>query len=152
VLPLKTILFATDLSVYADYAFQLARSLARDHGSRLIILHVVPPPVAHGEVVARRQEPNYYDELGQWLRRYQAGEGIPVENRIEDGDPARVIVQVAEDAGVNLIVVGTHGRSGVGRLLMGSVAEHVVRRAKCPVLTVKASPVGDAKNQAETAG
>jgi nucleotide-binding universal stress UspA family protein len=54
-----------------------------------------------------------------------------------DGDPAQVIVQFARERGCSLIVMGTHGRTGLERLLMGSVAEQVVRKAPCPVLTVK---------------
>jgi nucleotide-binding universal stress UspA family protein len=138
-LTLKTILFATDFSDCSEYAFHLACALARDHGSKIIVLHVVPPPVAHGEVVARRQEPNYYDELWRTIRRYQAA-GIGIDHRIEDGQPPSVIQRVADAVGCDLIVMGTHGRSGLGRLLMGSVAEQVVRGTHLPVLTVKAAP------------
>jgi nucleotide-binding universal stress UspA family protein len=62
----------------------------------------------------------------------------PAERRLEEGDPATEICRVANEAGCELIAIGTHGRTGLGRLLMGSVAEQVVRRAPCPVLTVKA--------------
>jgi nucleotide-binding universal stress UspA family protein len=61
-----------------------------------------------------------------------------VERRLVIGDPALEILDEAQESKVDLIVMGTHGRSGLGRLLMGSVAESVVRKAACPVLTVKA--------------
>ena len=61
--------------------------------------------------------------------------------RVRDGDAAEEILREAEEAKANLIVIGTHGRTGLGRLLMGSVAEAVLRRARCPVLTVKSPAV-----------
>jgi nucleotide-binding universal stress UspA family protein len=63
---------------------------------------------------------------------------IPVVYRLVTGDPATSVVQAAEEEGADFIVVGSHGRTGLGRLLMGSVAEAIVRHAKCPVVTVKA--------------
>jgi nucleotide-binding universal stress UspA family protein len=64
-------------------------------------------------------------------------QNVCVEHRLGQGDPATVIVNIAQDAGAGLIVMGTHGRTGLGRVLMGSVAEQVLRKAPCPVLTVK---------------
>jgi len=60
-----------------------------------------------------------------------------VEHRLEEGDTAKVILDVALEIGAGLIVMGTHGRTGLGRLLLGSVAEQVLRKAPCPVLTAK---------------
>jgi len=62
---------------------------------------------------------------------------VCVEHRLGEGDPATVILEVAEETGAGLIVMGTHGRTGLGRLVMGSVAEQVLRTAPCPVLTVR---------------
>ena len=62
---------------------------------------------------------------------------VPYQHRLITGEPASAIARLAEDENVDMIVMGTHGRSGLSRLLMGSVAEAVVRRAKCPVLTYK---------------
>src|SRR5262245_59069946 len=62
---------------------------------------------------------------------------VRVAHRLEDGDPARAIVQVAREVPCDLIILGTHGRRGLARLLMGSVAEQVVRKAPCPVVTVR---------------
>jgi nucleotide-binding universal stress UspA family protein len=137
-LPIRTILHPTDFSEHSDPAFWLACSVARDYGARLVVLHVVPPPVFHGEVVARRQPDGYHTDLEKQLQEFRPREpGIPVERRVEDGDPAAAILRVAQEVPCDLIVMGTHGRTGLGRLLMGSVAEQVMRRAPCPVLTVK---------------
>jgi nucleotide-binding universal stress UspA family protein len=62
---------------------------------------------------------------------------ISVESRVVEGDPTVAIVDLAREAGADIIVIGSHGRAGLSRLLMGSVAEQVVRNASCPVLTVK---------------
>lgn len=84
--------------------------------------------------------PNEYDRegLGEELRRIQpARAGIAMEHHLEYGDPAAVILKFAREIGADLIVMGTHGRTGLRRLLMGSVAEQVVRKASCPVLTLR---------------
>jgi nucleotide-binding universal stress UspA family protein len=140
-LPAHTIVFPTDFSEHAARVFPVACTLARDEGARLIVLHVMPPPLNHAEVVARRPPDGYRDELWRMLHRIQAPEAnVRVEHRLEEGDAATEILRVAGDTGVGLIVMGTHGRTGLKRLLMGSVAEQVLRRAACPVLTVKAPP------------
>jgi nucleotide-binding universal stress UspA family protein len=140
-LPIKTILHPTDFSEVSDAAFQLACALARDHKSRLVVLHVVPPPQSHGEVVARRQGEGYHADLGHMLERLRPeGADLPVERRLEDGDPAETILRVAGEETADLIVLGTYGRGALGKLLLGSVAEKVVRRAACPVLTTNGSP------------
>jgi nucleotide-binding universal stress UspA family protein len=137
-LTVKTILHPTDFSEHSENAYQLACSLARDYDARLILLHVVPPPVAHGEVMARQQPDGYYEQLEKELiRLQQLNPRVRIERRLEDGDPEATILEVAEEVHCDLIVMGTHGRTGLGRLLMGSVAEAVLRQAPCPVLTVK---------------
>lgn len=135
---IRTILHPTDFSEPAEHAFHLACSLARELGARLIVLYVDPPPVCHGELVARRQPNGYHEELWQKLNQIQApdADGI-VEHRLEEGEPGNEILQLATAENCDLIVMGTHGRAGLRRLLMGSVAEQVVRNAACPVLTVK---------------
>src|SRR5262249_55533055 len=79
------------------------------------------------------------------------GPEIPVEHRLSEGDPAAEILRVADEVGADLIGMGTNGRTGPGRLLMGSVAEAVLRGARCPVLMVKA-PVAVAAGQATAPG
>jgi len=137
-LAFRTILCPTDFSEHSRYAFQLACSLARDHGARVVVLYVDPPPVAYGEAIARRQDSSYCTYLWQTLEDFQSPDAaVPVERRLEEGDPASTILSVARQLSADLIVLGTHGRTGLRRLLMGSVAEAVVRRAKCPVFTFK---------------
>ena len=128
----QTILHPTDFSERSGYAFQLACSLARDRGARLIVLHVMPVPLV--------QEKRFYqEEMSAELNRLKAPDSqIQVEHLLEQGDPATQILRIAQETGCDLVVMGTHGRTGLDRLLMGSVAEEVVRRAACPVVTVKA--------------
>jgi nucleotide-binding universal stress UspA family protein len=134
----KIILQPTDFSESSENAFHLACSLARDYEARLILLHVVPPPLSHGEVIARQQPDGYYEQLEKELNRLQQlHPRVCIERRLEDGDPEATILRVAQEISCDLIVMGTHGRSGLGRLLVGSVAESVLRQAPCPVLTVK---------------
>ena len=136
---MKKILFPTDFSHAADAALALATSLARDTGATLVIAHVEEPPAAYGggELYYGLPEPAH-DELRRMLHEVAPTEpDVPVEHRLVAGDVANSIVNLAEMEDVDLIVMGTHGRSGVTRLLMGSVAELVVRRARCPVLTYR---------------
>ncbi len=140
-LQLRTILHPTDLSPRSEPAFQLACALASQYAARLIVLHVIEPIMAYGEVGIVIEPPGGRESLWQELRAHRGFGGIQVEHRLEEGAPAGVIARVADELGCDLIVMGTHGRQGLSRLLMGSVAERVVRLAPCPVLTVK-SPVG----------
>ncbi len=142
-IPLKTILYPTDFSPRSDEAFQIACQLVREPGARIIVLHVLDMPATaySGVAMAPPPPPPSEEERKQLLdrlRQIQApGTAAAVDHRLEIGDPATAILQVAKEVGANLIVMGTHGRTGLGRLLMGSVAEKVVRGATCPVVTVK---------------
>jgi len=152
----KKILFPTDFSPASSAALAYAASLARDTGSQLLILHVEDLQVAYagGEMyVPTVATPNA--ELQQMLRSIApADKSVIYEHRLAIGSPAEEIVQIAKDEGVELIVMGTHGRSGLSRLLMGSVAEAVVRKAPCPVLTLKQpakEPLTNTRKQAGAA-
>lgn len=141
-LTIQTILHPTDFSKPSDYAFRLAHSLARDHGSRLIVLHVVatlgPELVTFGEAATELEPESYRQKLWAELRQVQPKDpSVRVEHLLAEGDEAAEIVRVAQETACGLIVMATHGRTGLQRLLMGSVAEEVMRRAPCPVLTVK---------------
>jgi nucleotide-binding universal stress UspA family protein len=138
-LPIHRILHPTDFSERSSTAFQLACALAHDYGARLVVLHVAQPPmIAYGEVVMPPPSLDYRKVAEDQLRQLQAPwAGLRLEHRLEEGDPAATILRVAQETGSDLVVLGTHGRTGLGRLLMGSVAEQVVRRAPCAVLTVK---------------
>ncbi len=142
-LPIQIVLHPTDFSEHSDYAFRLACSLARDHGAHLIVLHVLEQPVlSYAGVMTAPPPPPLAAELRESvLEQLNAikppDPAIGVEHVLEEGDPATAILQVAQERQCGLIVMGSHGRTGLGRLLMGSVAEQVVRKAFCPVLTVK---------------
>jgi nucleotide-binding universal stress UspA family protein len=138
-LPIHTILHPTDFSEQSDYAFGLACALARDHGARLILLHVASLPVAvFGEAGVFVEPEDYQEPLKRQLDQLRVPDAsVPVERRIEEGEAAAGILRVAGETNAGLIVMGTHGRTGLGRLLAGSVAARVMRKAPCPVLTVK---------------
>jgi len=143
VLPIHTILFPTDFSECSQAAFRIAASLARDYGARLIVLHVYPPPLDHSEEVARRApDDNYEDSLWKSLEAIQAEDlKYDIDYQLVEGDAADEIVRVATERPCDLIVMGTHGRMGLERVLLGSVAEKVIRHAACPVLTTKPPPM-----------
>ena len=133
------ILFPTDFSHTGDAALELATSLARERGGTLLIVHVEEPPAAYGagEMYYGMPDP-VTEDLRKMLEQVApADPQIPCERRLITGDPATAIAHLAQEEGVELIVMGTHGRTGLMRLLMGSVAEAVVRRAPCPVLTLR---------------
>jgi nucleotide-binding universal stress UspA family protein len=139
-LPIHTILHPTDFSEHSEYAFRLACSLARDHNAHLLVMHVwtAPTAVVFGEVVPDLGAEDSYREAAEELhRRRPADSEVDVSYRLVEGDPAASILQIAKETCADLIVMGTHGRRGLRRLLMGSVAERVVRGAVCPVVTVK---------------
>jgi len=139
VLPIRTILHPTDFSDRSAHAFHLACALTRDYTARLVVLHVaVPPPVVYGEGILPPDPAILRQEAQGQLDQLQTPQDdIRAERRLVEGDPATEVLRVAQEIGADLIVMGTHGRTGLGRLLMGSVAERVMRQAACPVLTVK---------------
>jgi nucleotide-binding universal stress UspA family protein len=135
----KKILVPTDFSPFHETALAYATSLARDTGATLLIVHVDEPPLAYGagEFYAVPATPDAGEQRAMLATVVPTDPEVHFEHRLLVGDPASEIVQLAADEGVDLIVMGTHGRTGLRRLLMGSVAEAVVRRASCPVLTLK---------------
>ena len=146
---IKTILHPTDFSAGSDHAFRLACSFARDQQARLIVLHVLERPVIvpAGVAMAPPPPPPIAERAAVRAQLNQIQTPFPdlaIDRRLEEGDPATGILQVADELKCDLIVLGTHGRTGLGRLLMGSVAEKVVRTAKCPVLSVK-TPLSEEK-------
>jgi nucleotide-binding universal stress UspA family protein len=142
-LKMKTILYPTDFSVNAEAALELASVLAEEGRGRLVVLHVERQPLATlGGISGVPPLVVEFDdrEVREKLNQIQpTRSGFIVEHRLGYGDPATTILKTAEEIGADLIVMGTHGRTGLARLLMGSVAEHVVRKAQCPVLTVRTS-------------
>jgi nucleotide-binding universal stress UspA family protein len=151
-LPIRTILHPTDFSERSACAFQVACALARDYGARLIVLYVRPPDVFYGDVFPPDPDFSRKETMAQLEALRPADPAVQVVRVLEDGDPAEGIVEKAREVPCDLIVMGTHGRTGVGRLLMGSVAEAVLRRAPCPVLTVKGLPKSIAPAEVAAAG
>jgi nucleotide-binding universal stress UspA family protein len=139
-LTIKNILHPTDFSENADFAFRLACPLAWDYNARLVVLHVAAPPpiVGYAEGIVPIEPPVSYDAIRAKLHEVRAAKlPIAVEHRLTEGDAATEILATAKEMHCDLIVIGTHGRTGLSRLLMGSVAEQVLRRADCPVVTVR---------------
>lgn len=122
---IRQILFPTDFSEVSRRAGRTAADLARRFGARLHVLHVVPP--ATDPTPAPRGLEAAVAELGP---------GLEIIPRTLSGLAGRTIVAYAREHGIDLIVMGTHGRTGFSHALLGSVAESVVRRAPCRVLTV----------------
>ncbi len=139
-LRIRTILHPTDFYTHSDWAFRLACSLARDHQAPLILVHVLTPPllITPDEAMAETGSWEHKERLREALRQLRPGPEVAVEHRLLEGEPAPEILRAAEENAADLIVIGTHGRRGVERMLLGSVAEQVLRKASCPVLTVKA--------------
>jgi len=132
---IKQILYATDFSSYSNQAYFHAVALAQSHGATLTILYVYSPSHGTPEVQVQGENRQYWRDQLQQIRPVDPK--IPVRHVFLEGDPATEIVRIATESGMDLIVMGTHGRSGLERLLMGSVAEKVMRDAPCSVLVVK---------------
>jgi nucleotide-binding universal stress UspA family protein len=131
----RRILYATDFSSYSNQAYFHAIALAEHHEAGLTMAFVFTPGDESGDK-------RYWRKQLENIR--PVNPGIHVNHVLLEGDPATELVRFANEAGIDLIVMGTHGRTGVERLLMGSVAEKVMREAHCSVLVVKL-PKGQAK-------
>jgi nucleotide-binding universal stress UspA family protein len=140
--PIRRILVPHDFSETAEKAFGLALALAAKLGASLTLLHVyevpsyafaegVPLPVSLTEEIAAAAR-----SALEVLAGRAAQEGVPIATLLRQGAAWSEIAAAAKEPGADLIVMGTHGRRGVARMLLGSVAEKVVRTAPCPVLTV----------------
>ena len=149
-LQIRSILVPTDFSECGNYALSWAASIARTFKASIICVHVIEPivptvgysgmseplPIAD---ISEQLEDSAERELPK-LAECEECAGLDVEELIVHGEAASEIVQVAKDRNVDLIVVSSHGRTGLGRILFGSTAEAVVRHAPCPVLVVKPEP------------
>jgi universal stress protein A len=143
----RSILLPTDFSECASYALSYATSLARQFKASIVCVHVVEPvvptvgytgiteplPIAD---ISDQLEDSATRELPK-IAECEECAGLEMEEVIVHGDAAAEIVRVARERGVDLIVIASHGRTGLGRILFGSTAEEVVRHAPCPVLVVK---------------
>jgi universal stress protein A len=155
---IRVILHPTDFSAGCESSLRVARSLARDLGTRLVLLHVVPYGFYATDMTVP-VDPGVYKEALMDERQLVDGPDLkyPVETKLARGDAAEEILRAAAELDCGLIVMGTHGRTGLSRLPMGSVTEYVVPRAECPVLAVKmphghrASDRADAPQRLEAA-
>jgi nucleotide-binding universal stress UspA family protein len=133
VIRVKTILYPTDFSSYSNSAYFHALGLAEAYRASLTVLHVYTP----GDTAPEQAAADRRHVRGQLEQIRPANGAIPVRHVFLEGDPATEIVRYAADEAIDVIVLGTHGRAGVDRLVMGSVAERVMRDASCSVLVVK---------------
>jgi nucleotide-binding universal stress UspA family protein len=136
---IKTILFPSDLSTAESAAFEYAADLAAECDAKLLIAHVQEPsPVyAEGNFYVGIPLPDY-EVIAKMLAAIKPNRpGVRYEHRLLTGEPAPEVAGLARREEADLIVMSSHGRSGFGRFLMGSIAEGVVRAAPCPVLIVK---------------
>ena len=142
------IVHPTDFSTCAEQARALAVQLARVLGGELILLHVAVEAPLFREGFMRVQElERFFEEQRAWARQALEeraadcrGQGVPTLTRVVTGSPAREIVETARREGAAFIVMGTHGRGALERFFLGSVADRVVRGARCPVLMYR--PLG----------
>jgi nucleotide-binding universal stress UspA family protein len=141
---IQHILVPTDFSEYADYALDYAVELAKSFQARVTVLYVYYlPSIALGEVspavideTLEALETNAQQHAHKALARV-LNAGLQGDSVIVEGAPFQMIIDTAKEKAVDLIVMGTHGRTGLTHVLMGSVAERVVRMAPCPVLVTR---------------
>lgn len=144
--PLRTLLVPTDFSEDARRATGAASRLLAplEQGARLVLLHAYNLPIEYTAYGPIPTSIHYLEDVGaeaaerlEEAARELRARGHEVETALREGYPPDVIVEEAERSGADLIAMGTHGRSGLGHLLLGSTAERVVGRAPCPVLTLR---------------
>jgi nucleotide-binding universal stress UspA family protein len=136
----KNILFGTDFSSCSDAAFSYARSIARRYGATLNVAHVMPTMASmlvlspeFGMDAAVQEDERVQGYIEQLERQMET---VPHHVLTPRGKVADELARIIEEQNIDLLVLGTHGRTGVRRLIMGSVAEETFRRASCPVLSV----------------
>jgi nucleotide-binding universal stress UspA family protein len=141
----KTILFATDFSESSDYAFQYAYSLAKKFNARLLLVHVINEPVdLRGFYVPHISFEKLEEEIEEGAQkmmekfcRTHIRDYDNYESIIVPGIPYDEIIKKATDNSADLIILGTHGRTGLDHVLFGSTAEKVVRKSPVPVMTIR---------------
>jgi nucleotide-binding universal stress UspA family protein len=139
----ERILFPTDFSSFSNHALRHALALTRRFKARLKVVHVIPQVLPTGDAdyfgAPWLITPEARQHVDEEMRRFLAPARearIDYQTEICEGDPWREIVALAGEMAADLVVMGTHGRSGIEHLLLGSVAEKLIRRLPCPVLTV----------------
>jgi nucleotide-binding universal stress UspA family protein len=144
----KNVLFATDFSEASEAALPYAAAFSEYFGSQLHLTHVLPDvkllrpgapdPAVFGPIYEDAHG-NAHDKMRRLSKRLKSA---PHQVYVRHGDIARVVSDMVQELEIDLVIAGTHGRTGLGRLIMGSVAEEILRQAPCPVLTVGPNVVG----------
>ena len=152
---MKTILSPFDFSDLSEYAFAVAKEYARAFGARLILFYVIPREKAlfakelmanhdfslsgySEEKLLRSKKERAVKQLEKIIMKND-GAGIEISAEVDVGNPAEKILEAIEKFNIDLVVMGTHGRTGINLALIGSVAEKIVRQSPVPVTTVKAT-------------
>lgn len=143
---IRRILLPCDFSEFSRRALDHALTLAGWYKAELTAIHVLPPPLPSADFLPQPlYEPALREQVLTELRRFlkpAESAGIPVRSTILEGDPVAQIVEQARHLPADLVIMGTHGRSGPRRWVLGSVTEKVLRTSPCPVLTVGGSAEG----------
>lgn len=134
----KTILFATDFSSASEEAFEHALDLAKTNHAELFLLHVIQPEEVLEPGFSTSLEQKNEELLNELLAIAKQNE-VSTEIKLTTGIPSEIIIKTADELNCGLIVLGTHGRTGLTRLLMGSTAEMVLRKSNKTVLVVKSA-------------
>ena len=145
----RNILVPVDFSEHAKTVLEWAAHLAEEHAARVLLLHVYHLPVEFQQLEGAYLPPDFWanvkneaeQQLGLYVEQLR-GAGLEVDSLVREGYPATVIIDEAASQKVDLIVIGTHGHTGLKHMLLGSIAERVVQKAPCPVLTVKSPETG----------
>jgi nucleotide-binding universal stress UspA family protein len=158
---LNRILVPVDFSAHSQKAVRYATTLANKFGARVSLIHVVEDPFVTGAWQSEAFIPNIPELLDALLTAAQnqlaalkkdlAAHGLVVETKVITGRPSHAIVEHAAAGHFDLIVMGTHGRTGLSHALLGSVAERVVQKAPCGVLTVRETAPPEVKTASTTA-
>lgn len=141
----KTILFATDFSESSEHAFQYALTMAKQFGSQLAVIHVINEPVdLRGFYVPHITFEKLEEEIEQGAQkmiekfcRTHMGDFSQFESHVVPGIPYDEIISKGQELKADLIVMGTHGRTGLDHVLFGSTTEKVVRKSPIPVMTIR---------------
>jgi nucleotide-binding universal stress UspA family protein len=144
---LKKIAFCTDFSENSDQAFELAFDLTKKYNGKLLLVHVVPPLVFPSPVmedfISEQANLQFYEDAAQRAMEQientyltKMGDFQNALIRVLSGHPASEILNFIDQEAIDLVVMGTHGFTGLAHFFLGSTAEKVVRRANCSVLTV----------------
>jgi nucleotide-binding universal stress UspA family protein len=140
----RRILVPIDFSEHAEAVVEWAAHLAEEHSSRVVLLHVYHLPVEFQQMEGAYLPADFWNSVKEEAKRQLAhygdrlrARGLDVDEVTREGYPATVIEEEVERQGADMVVIGSRGRTGLKHLLLGSIAERVVQKAPCPVLTIK---------------